>query len=254
MIRPSAVVTSLGLVMVTSVAHSQAFEARIGAMLLASRQNVLGTAGLDHSSGSIAGAEFLVRNDAVGLYGRYLTGEVGNLSARGTDGRLRMADVRVMFGAPIFSVEAGYTLRTRSGSLAKPRDNLIRGGVRSGVWLGPSGFSLSLSASALARADHNGDSKKVAIVGWEGLSALMYQAPKGMPFYLMLGYRYERLRTEEANPPIQREELSSIVVGAGFRHLGFRKRAASTAVTPQSSSFLMVSPLLGGRSESPAKH
>jgi hypothetical protein len=131
MTRLASALLSFGLALLPSVSWAQTTEQRIGVMLLASRQNVLGTAGLDHSSGTITGAEFLVRNEGAGLYGRYLTGEVGTLSARGPDGHLRMADMRILLGPPVFNIEGGYTIRTRASSLAKPRDN--RGALSEGT-------------------------------------------------------------------------------------------------------------------------
>lgn len=221
-------VTRIGLLAAMTVVPltlaAQSGEVRIGGMLLSSRQNVVSGAGLDQASGSISGAEFLVRNEGVGLYGRYLTGKVGELSALGPDGRFRMLDGRLMIGPPVFNLEGGVALRARSGSLAEPRDLLFRAGARSTIWLGPSGFSLTVAASALARSERpeNSPNKKLRIVGWEATTAVFYQLPR-LPIYAMLGYRYERLRASEEAAAPGREELSAIVLGAGLRHLSFRR-------------------------------
>jgi hypothetical protein len=192
-------------------------------MALSSRQNVVGPNGLIHNSGTLTGAEVLARTSGLGLYARYLTGSIGENSFRGPNGGLRMAEARVMIGAPVFSVEGGFALRARSTSLGKPRDELARVGARSSIWLGPSGLSLSLAGSALGRGDKEGDHTKWGVVGWEAVTAILYQAPRGLPFYATLGYRYERIRSEAGTPPIQREELSSIVFGIGIRHVKWRK-------------------------------
>jgi len=78
----------------------------------------------------------------------YLTGTIGESSFRGPSGALRMVDARVMVGTAAFSGEFGFALRARAGSFAKPRDELVRVGARSSIWLGPSGLSLSLSGAA----------------------------------------------------------------------------------------------------------
>jgi len=212
------------LAVTPGLAFGQSTEFRFGVIALSTRQNVLGSSGLIHNSGTLTGAEFLVRGSGPGLYGRYLTGGVGENSFRGPSGALRMAEARVMIGSGPFSVEGGVVLRARASSLAKPRDAMIRLGARSSIWLGPSGFSLSLSGGALGRADEAQGGKKWGLVGWEATTALFYQAPRKLPFYGMLGYRYERIRSEASAPPVSREELSAIVFGVGVRHVGLGGR------------------------------
>jgi hypothetical protein len=204
-------------------AMAQPSEVYVGALALASRQNVVGPAGLIHSSGTLTGAELMARASGIGLYARYLTGSIGENSFRGPSGSLRMGEARLMIGAPIFSVEGGVALRSRSSTLAEPRDELVRAGARSSIWLGPSGLSLSFAASALGRGDKEGGSTKWGLVGWEAVTAVMYQAPRGLPLYATLGYRYERIRTESGAPPVQREEISAIIIGGGFRYLFWRR-------------------------------
>lgn len=214
----------LGLsALLPSIGFGQPSEQRFGVMALSARQNVVGPSGFSHSSGTLTGAELLVRGDGPGLYVRYLTGTIGESSFRGPSGALRMVDARVMVGTAAFSGEFGFALRARAGSFAKPRDELVRVGARSSIWLGPSGLSLSLSGAALGRGDTVERSRKWGLVGWEAMSALIYQAPRNLPLYAMLGYRYERIRTESNIPPVGHEELSSIVIGVGVRHVGFRK-------------------------------
>lgn len=213
-------------------AFGQASEFRLGVIAMSTRQNVLGSSGLIHNSGTLTGVEFLVRGSGPGLYGRYLTGRVGDNSFRGPDGALRMAEARLMIGGGSFSLEGGVVLRARASSLAKPRDTMVRLGARSSIWLGPSGFSLSFAGGALGRADEAQGGKKWGLVGWEAMTAILYQAPRNLPVYGMLGYRYERLRSEANAVPVQREELSSIVLGMGVRHVGFG-RPKEVQVKPQ---------------------
>jgi hypothetical protein len=214
----------LGLCGLPATASAQYLETRVGALVIPTRQNLLNAQGLSHNTGTVSGGEFLLRNDAFGLYGKYLTGTVGTASARSDDGRLRLADLRVMIGAPIFSVEGGYGRRARSGSISDGADNLVRFGARSSVDLGPSGLSLSLSANAVGRSDSvpatsgASTSKKFGVVGWEAATAVLYQHHRA-PVYIMLGYRYERIRSEKEYAPIRREELGGVQIGIGVRYL-----------------------------------
>lgn len=209
-------------------------EVRIGGMMISTRQNVLGGGPIVQASSSLTGAEFLARNDALGVYARYLTGAIGNVSARSQSGELRMAEAHAILGAPIFSIEGGLALRARSASLGELRDKLLRGGVRSAIPLGPSGLTVTLSVGAYARSDSiptgtGGTNKKLGLVGWEAVSAVIYQAPRRFPFYVILGYRYERVRSEEKYPPIRREELSGIQLGFGLRHVTGKKASKPPA-------------------------
>ncbi len=228
----------LGFALRPTLGQAQS-EVRFGGMMISTRQNVLSSGPIVQASASLTGAEFLAQNQSMGFYARYLTGAIGSVSARSQSGELRMAEGRLMIGAQIFSVEAGFALRARSASLGEPRDKLIRGGARSSIPLGPSGFSVSLSVGAYARSDSvptggtsGSNDKKFGLVGWEAVTAVIYQAPRRLPFYVMLGYRYERLRSEDKYIPIRREELSGIQLGIGIRHVTGKKAATPPAATP----------------------
>jgi hypothetical protein len=222
-------------------AGAQASEARFGLIALSNRQNVLGTQGLAQSSASITGIEFLARGDAAGIYGRYLTGTLGNQSFRGADGRLRMGELRFMLGPPLFSVEGGYVLRARAGSLSDNRDKLVRLGIRSSTVFGPTGLSLSLTVGAYVRSDSvlntttsgTTPDKKFGLVGLEASTGVFYQFPRGIPLFVGLGYRYERIRSEQEYIPVTREELSGVLLTAGVRYMGRKKpKATAPSTTP----------------------
>jgi hypothetical protein len=224
--------STLWLPIATTQALAQGSEARVGVGVLSTRQNVFAGQTLSQGSASLTAADFLVRGDLAGLYGRYITGTVGTHSFRGIDGRLRMAELRFMVGPPIFSVEAGLARRARAGSLANTPDKLVRFGVRSSALLGNSGFTVSAGAGAYGRSDSTPSvtKKQFGLVGWEAVTGVFYQIPHGIPLYVSLGYRYERIRSEKDFPSFAKEELSSVQLGAGFRYMG-RSKPRQTAPT-----------------------
>lgn len=215
-------------------AASQSTDLRLAGIIMTTRQTVHDGEEVYRASAPLTGAEILLWPGGIGLYGRYLTGTLGDHSARGPDGGLHQAEGRIILGAPVFSVEGGFTRRVRGGRrLSDPGDNLIRAGVRSLLALGPSGLSVSLQAGAYGRNDSvpsTGEArKKLSVVGWEAATGLVYQAPHGLPFFVTVGYRFERIRSEADYLPVHREELSGLVFSAGLRHLGRRTHPANQA-------------------------
>jgi hypothetical protein len=219
----------LGLLVVPVGALAQTSDFRLAGLIMPTRQNLFTGQETYSTSAVLTGVEGQLWSGGIGLYGRYLSGTLGDRSARGPDGQLRMAEGRLLLGAPLFSIEAGYARRVRGGGLGDAGDNLFRVGLRSVVALGPGGFSLTFHAGAYGRSDSvRGNApasslrKELGVVGWEAGTGLIYQAPSGLPLYLMAGYRFERVRSELGFPPIQREELSGLVLGGGLRYLGRR--------------------------------
>lgn len=211
-------------------------EVRLGLFTTSARRNVLADGVVGKGGGSPKGAEFFLRSTGGGLYLRYLTAEFDARGGVGGAGPLRQADARVLLGPQVFNVEAGYSRRARSSQLKESGDStgedLIRLGGRSTVALGPSGFSIVLAAAAYARSDKKAQADdfftSLRVVGWDAETGVLYQAPRRLPFFALLGYRYERLRGPEVsdldpNSPgfvvRRREELSGIVLSAGIRHL-----------------------------------
>jgi hypothetical protein len=87
-------------------------------------------------------------------------------------------------------------------------------------------LALNLALGAYGRWDSLPDAvnpsrtardKQFGLVGWDALSSVIYQPPARVPVYVMLGYRYERIESEEGYPPIRREELSGVVLSFGLR-------------------------------------
>jgi hypothetical protein len=218
------------LLLAPAVSHAQKSEFRLGGLFLGMRLNAIGGTPPTGLSSTVSGVEGMAQGDGVGLYGRYLNGSFSS-SAGAAAGQVRSMEVRLIIGPPVFSLQAGYVRRDRTSPLSSQTDNLLLTGGRSSVRFGPSGLTLNLSLGAYVRSDSapepgsSSSGTKVGVVGWEAMSAVVYQAPRGIPLYFQLGYRFERIRSEEGYPPVRKEELSSIVFGVGLRHLAFRKPA-----------------------------
>jgi hypothetical protein len=209
-------------VLATSAAGAQS-EVRLGGQVISARQNLLRPQGILQGTGSLTGIELLAGGSGAGIYARYLTGSVGSASIAGTTGDLRAAEGRLWVGSLVFSIEGGYLFRARAPGLSGPRDNILLGGARSMIALGPSGLSVGLTVTTYVRMDSvesddpQNPERKLDLVGWEATTGVFYQAPRGIPLYASLGYRYERLRTPSGTPPVHREELSGLVLSGGFR-------------------------------------
>lgn len=227
--RPTVLSCAVLLLLAPSVSQAQKSEFRLGGMFLGTKLNAVGV-GPTGISSTVTGVEAMAQGDGMGLYGRYLSGDFSS-SAGAAAGQVRSMEVRLMIGPPVFSVQAGYVRRDRTNPLSSQTDNLLLAGGRSSVRFGPSGLTLNLSLGAYVRSDSvpepgsSSPGTKVGVVGWEAMSGVVYQMPRGIPFYFQLGYRFERMRSEAGYPPVRKEELTSLVFGVGLRHLKFSKPA-----------------------------
>lgn len=204
------------------VAAAQRSEVRLGGTLFNARRNVALDSIPTHMSGSSAGAEFVARGKDGGIMLRY--SQVNYSPAPATVGysNLAVADGRVFLGPQAFAVEAGFMRRATSTKLLQdPAENLALVGARSVIDLGPSGFTISFAGQAVGRVDKDSvvrgtPRERVRVAGWSLETGLIYQAPRKLPFFGMLGYRFERFKrpTFEGST---REETSSVILAAGVR-------------------------------------
>jgi len=211
---------------------AQSGEYRLGVFLRSSDRNMQIAPNVGRGSATLRGAELLVRNDVAALFASYSTGEFSATSGIGGDGPVREARALVGLGPPELTLEGGYYRRARGSSLSEQSENLIQLGARSTLNLGPSGFVISLAAATFVRSDSTlGSSNELRPVGWIAETGLLYQAPRGLPFYASLGYRYERIRSNRNVTPVRHEELSAIVFGVGLRFVP-RIKEPPPAATP----------------------
>lgn len=209
---------------------AQDAEYRLGVFLRASDRNLQAAQSLGRSSATLRGAELFLRNDVVALSASYATGDFGVTSTPGAGGPLREGRATLGLGPHILTLEGGYYRRARGTSLSEQAENLVHLGARSTIRMGPSGLVISLAAAAVLRNDSaatgsGASSSGMRPVGWTAETGLLYQAPRGMPFFASLGYRYERLRSNRNLTPVSHEELSAVVFGIGLRLVPRRREA-----------------------------
>lgn len=206
---------------------AQQSEIRLGGTMLSTHRNVaIDSMNPSRLNGTTSSAEFVARGKSAGIMFRYSQATFSpNLSVSGYQS-LNVADGRLLLGPQVFAIEVGYMRRSQSSKLFEdPGEHLALAGARSVIDLGPSGFSISFAGQAIGRVEKdttiiNPSSGKVRIAGWSLETGLIYQAPRKLPFFGMLAYRFDRYRL----PPkdgARREESSSIVVGGGLRFATF---------------------------------
>jgi hypothetical protein len=221
----AAIVVSVGLA--GSVA-AQENELRLGAMSIGTRRNIMvDSQSFARTNGTQTGAEFVFRGRGVGLAFRYAKGNYSPGVSISGYRNLAVAEGRLLMGPRPFTVELGYSRRSRETALfGDEGDHLVLGGARSHIDLGPSGFAVVVAGGAMVRVasdtvDAVTSSTKVGVAGWTLETGLLYQAPRNLPFFGLIGYRFERFKTGVRSGGLGgiREELSGIVLQAGIRWL-----------------------------------
>lgn len=227
---------TIGALLLPISLMAQGSEYRLGLSLRSSDRNLHTAPSLGSASATLRGAELLLRNDGVALGASYYTGDFGATSGTGGTGPLREARVFLGFGPRALTVEGGYYRRARGSSLSEQSENMVHVGARSTINLGPSGFVISFGAGTVIRSDSTTASTSSSSrsglrpVGWNAETALLFQAPRGLPFYATLGYRYERINSNHNITPISHEELSAVVFGVGLRFMSKKKEVPEAAM------------------------
>ena len=216
---------------ITTAATAQNFEIRVGGLAMNTRRHIeIGSGNIAQNSGTVTGAEFMLRGLGAGLSAHYAQGTFRPAASVTGYSDFRAADVRLLLGPRPFTVELGYARRALSSKLLDdPGEYLATVGVRSQIDLGPAGFSIMVAGTVLGRiaADTASTgslatpSKKVGIGGLAAETGVLYQAPRHLPLFGFLGYRYERFKTRvtAASNPGRREEMGGVVLEFGLRYI-----------------------------------
>jgi len=191
-------------------------EVRFGYLMQSLRRNsALEGSGTATGSGTIAGFEFLAQTDGLGVMARRSTGSTDG-TGHGLEGDFISQEVRLMIGGRIFSVEGGVLERTGSHLNEETKVVVWRGGARSQWNLGGSGLVVKLGVGLLfSRLDTEG-SAQFKGRGHDLDAMLLYQAPEGLPLYVLVGWHHERFDDLESTAP-RWEEGSGPYLGIGVR-------------------------------------
>lgn len=211
---------------IPSILVAQGGEYRLGLSLASTRRNMMPNPGsLGRGSATMKGVDLVLRSDLAGLFANYTSAEFGSSAGTGADGPVKSAVVGVGIGPRIWTIEGSFYRRSRGSTLSDGAENMWTLGAHSTIDLGPSGFTASLAARAIARNDSisggstNTLDHEFRIVGWLAETEVLYQAPSRIPLFVSLGYRFERVASNRNVVPMRREELSGIVFRLGVRHL-----------------------------------
>jgi hypothetical protein len=184
-------------------------DLRVTGVTLSSRRSVAGNTPFAEVNGGIRGVEGWVRSKDAGVYARYLTGSFADEAHNVLDARLLLGDERTMF-------EAGWIRRSRPGQ-PDSAESVARVGMRLQLPIGGSGAIVYFGGGGYIPV--GGAPADTAIkrnTGWDGESGIRYRLSQWkLPLELMVGYRLEYFRGFG-----RQEEVSSVVLGAGFNLIG----------------------------------
>lgn len=217
------------LVLIAIPAHGQDGEFMVGGVTQSTWRSMRtvsegGGTQFNRVQSSLRGGEVMLRGGGAGIYLRYLSGDFGGQGSGNAGGELSLGDARLLLGPRVFSLEFGYQRREYGEASGLTPLNLWRGGARFHLDLGPSGLGVFMAGSAVFRIEDDQEPSgssflgEVSLAGSEAETGLIYQAPRGLPFFARLGYRYARL--DEPGPDgtgLREESLSGVVLSAGFR-------------------------------------
>lgn len=198
------------------VEEIQKGEFRIGLSVMPARRVSLGTGSAAvTTSTSLTGFDLFARTDGIGVYARSVTGTF-TPAGDAASGAFVLREAGLLIGGPTLSVQGGVIRRTTS-ALNDPTDRTFwRGGARSFWQIGSSGLQVTLNAGVRFGKAPDGTGESVKFLGVDGEASAIFQAPRRLPFYLLAGWRYERL-DDLWGPTPRYEELSGPMFGIGFR-------------------------------------
>lgn len=205
-------VASLG----PEVKAQPAREARLGYVAHSwRRQSAAEAAGTATGSGTLSGFELLARLDGLGVLVRRSTGSLEG-TGHGLGGDYLSQEARLMFGGRVVMLEGGYVERTSSNLSTETTTRMWRLGLRSQWDIGGSGVVAMIGGGAfLARPELDG-SAEFKLGGHDLEAQVLVQAPRGLPLYLLAGWRHERFDDLDAATP-RFEEASGPYLGIGMR-------------------------------------
>lgn len=153
--------------------------------------------------GTLKGVEgsLLGASSGIGLYGRFLTGNLAGPS------KTMLTEGGVLIGDRTFRLEFGY-----AEQFYVPVDSaikLLRGGLTYTSYLGTSGVAVRFRGSYFT-AIENFKTQQNNHDGWTGETAISYTWDR-FPVFTQLGYRIERQRGQGLD-----EESSALTLGAGI--------------------------------------
>lgn len=197
-------------------------EARLGLVASsAQRTSVAGGATAPTGSGTISGVELHVRASNIGIYVRSLSGDF-NQSAQVAGKSYSLQDARLMIGSSGLSIEGGVLRRLASSDadpLTTKKQLLYRAGARSQWGIGGSRLMVTLAAGGRFANVKTGSSKAMKFLGFDAEGSLLGQAPKNLPLYAIIGWRYERF-DDPWGASLRVEEQAGPFLGIGIRFAG----------------------------------
>ncbi|MES2304508.1 MAG: hypothetical protein V4558_03335 [Gemmatimonadota bacterium] len=197
-------------------------EARIGLVTSpARRTSVASGATAPPGSGTLSGAELYVRASNIGVYVRSISGEFDQ-SDQVVGKKYSLQEARLLIGSTGLSMEGGVARRIATSDadpLATKKQMLYRAGARSQWGIGGSRLLVSLAAGGRFANVKNGSTKALKFLGFDAEGSLLGQAPKNLPLYAIVGWRYERF-DDPWGTNLRVEEQAGPFFGVGIRFAG----------------------------------
>jgi hypothetical protein len=190
-------------------------EIRAEAFFISGERDFAFRGSVSSSTGSVKGFDGIIRNNTVGVTGRYMEGSFAGQPD------LASLDANLIFLPPRLSLMAGFAIRALQSPIQTQRYDFLRLGVSSINHIGGTGLSTQVSGAyykPLGTADAGAlASSTTSMSGGMELEGSVLWQPATAKFYIQLGYRTEVLNTKTGTTTENAEQVRGIRLGAGIR-------------------------------------
>jgi hypothetical protein len=164
---------------------------------------------VSNEAGSINGLEVVLRNRAIGLAFRSMSGTFG------LQPHVTSADLKVLLFPRVFSIFAGAGRRALWSDINASTPSVFDlglVGISSTATIGGTGLRTNVTGTYYLP---QGESKDKIKSGMEGEASMMFKLP-AVPFFLQLGYRTELFTSKNGSMETP-EEVRGIRLGGGLQ-------------------------------------
>jgi hypothetical protein len=212
-VRLPAISLALALTAAPAAAQSPRVQVWAGGGLGAGRRSAAWSGSVGTATGSGLSLQAGARFRFLALQARYLAADFSGDSALASAGKVTSRELYASVGPSIAGLDAGYGQRSYRGALAQRVWSYLSVGGHVDVPIGSSGLWASAAVHFYASAKESSGAATAS--GHYGETALRFDLPSA-PLYFLLGYRVEQFTV--SGTPSSPEELTTVILSAGFRH------------------------------------
>lgn len=162
-----------------------------GILMSTTRGAVQGAGPYQEATGSLRGADVLLRFGGIGVRGRLLSGDLGS-GDPGLIGDFMSREVALIVGPRAIALEGGLGERTATVGDSVPEFGTLRFGLRSEWGLARGAVRISFSGGVLLRGTIS-NINLAERAGKDAEVSVLVQPSHRVPLFVQVGYRYETL-------------------------------------------------------------